>query len=366
MNPPGDQKKTSGKLQVIPSSKESMASSISGGNVGCANSAMRVRKDWRETMDSRTSFPLVPPLYTFSSIHLACCAPAAAEIVHHSLLVLASALTLTKSMSNTASSPRLPPELEKEIFTLSLRQQNTDAQNLLLVAKRFFDWLIPIYYEVVMITRYKDSGKWPPGIEAERLKQYGHHVRHFLILDKKSDVKLLSHCPNVFNLAMRAVIPESEMETILGLPVTRLSIKITPFFQETPQCLAFVSRITHLDLVIPTQWEPKDVLPHFHVLTHLASFPNLTKPCDFFLYVKTLEVILLIGGGGAYQPDGSYLAVKAQDGDNWRIVQLLIAHLNTRDWVEGAWGREDMWALVDEVIEQRRKQRNLGYETGSK
>ncbi|TFK65225.1 hypothetical protein BDN72DRAFT_845810 [Pluteus cervinus] len=71
------------------------------------------------------------------------------------------------------SSPRLPPELEHTIFVLAVEDDVQEAKNLLLIAKRVFDWLIPHVFKVV---QFKADYYLPIAFNESVYRKYGHHV----------------------------------------------------------------------------------------------------------------------------------------------------------------------------------------------
>ncbi|TFK73865.1 hypothetical protein BDN72DRAFT_834199 [Pluteus cervinus] len=258
---------------------------------------------------------------------------------------------MSRSQDRNQDGPRLPPELEREIFTLSLKLQVQNGRNLMLVrvAKRVFDWLIPVYYSVVI-----GGLDWPPKCSAALLRRYGHHVRHFHI-QNRSLIDLLQYCPNVSNLGIwiLSLDPEAEAEAIVNLPVTRLSIGIQCIFEKTPKFLAFCSNITHLEISTREPWEPAEILPHFPVLTRLAIFADftteLTQEC--LTVGKMLKVIILISS--QTNQSGQLHVLKNELEDDIRVVRLLFGRSFVEDWAEGAWGRRDMWMRSDEMVERR-------------
>ncbi|TFK73862.1 hypothetical protein BDN72DRAFT_834197 [Pluteus cervinus] len=247
---------------------------------------------------------------------------------------------------NHDEGPRLPPELEHQIFELAYAQSRVDqvSNNLFLVAKRVHEWLIPLRFEVVMIHA---SGQWPLILE-----RYGHHVHHFHA-SSSSAKRLLSFCPNVTNLAIWTTVTSQDIHNIRSLPITYLSINIRELFQTDTDLHSFCSNITHLDVSSRSSWATEDVLSHFPVLTHIALFEDIDErdiqAC--LVHGKALEVLVLISPG----VDENGLVEEAQDRDDKRIVQIEFGRSYKDDWKEGAYGGMDMWVFSDEVIAKRRR-----------
>ncbi|TFK61597.1 hypothetical protein BDN72DRAFT_435443 [Pluteus cervinus] len=250
-------------------------------------------------------------------------------------------------MSTDQDSPKLPLELEHQIFTQALREEVADAKNLCLVAKRVFDWLIPIYYDVVVSPENFAPGRL-------RIQRYGHHVHHFHTSQSRL-VDLLTYCPNVYNLGIWTIVHDRDVETILKLPVTRLSIGIQSFLERTPNFATFCSRITHLDISSRELWDPKDLLPQFPVLTHIASFPDVDTDSASWEDGKMLKVIVVIMEERDVF-DGQLYAGEMEEGDDLRVVRMSFGCAYGRDWENGARGGKDMWAFADEVIAERFKE----------
>ncbi|TFK73867.1 hypothetical protein BDN72DRAFT_834200 [Pluteus cervinus] len=246
--------------------------------------------------------------------------------------------------------PRLPLELEREIFTVALRQQPRDARNLFLVARRVAEWLNPVFYGVVSAYTGKE---WPPSLSLSQIEPYAYHVRH-LNCSQSLAVPLLQCCPNISNLAVWTYISRRDFENVLKLPIRRLSIKITKFFKVSRASLTFWSRITHLDVSNRHSWDARGILPHFRALTHLAMFADLSAGLveDCLLYGKGVKALLLLSDetGG-----GKLLEVNPSSDEDLRIIRVVFGYLYIEDWQEGAWGRMDMWAFADEVIKRRQK-----------
>ncbi|TFK61598.1 hypothetical protein BDN72DRAFT_849509 [Pluteus cervinus] len=258
-------------------------------------------------------------------------------------------------MDHDQATLRLPPELENNIFALSLSRhldEGINPENLLLVAKRVARWLIPLYYEVV-IPHIIDP--WPPSATKERIEQYGHHVHHFHT-SSPSMKQFLSMCPNISNLAIWSPISGPDIEAIVKLPMTRLSLNIYNFFRHTNLDLhQFCSRITHLDVSSRVTWATEDVLSHFPVLAHVAMFEDTAERevQDCLLYAKTLKVLVLVSTGT--DRDGLEEVDWGTDHADLRVVHVRFGRTYGGDWKEGAYGRMDMWAFADDVMEKRRQ-----------
>ncbi|TFK73864.1 hypothetical protein BDN72DRAFT_956199 [Pluteus cervinus] len=257
-------------------------------------------------------------------------------------------------MDEDREGPRLPPELEKEIFTLSFSEslhQKINPGNLFLVSKRVFDWLMPLYWDVVMAHTAADG--WPPTFSEQTLQLYGHHVHHFHTWES-SFVKLLTLCPNISDLAIWTSISEQDVDYIIKLPITRLSIFIDDIRWGNADLHEFCSKVTHLDISNRMDWATNKIIPHFPALTHLATFSAWVAGENiqsWFMHGSPLEAVILISSGSG---DGLHLREAEDDDLDPRVVRVGFGRTYKVDWVEGAHGRMDMWEFADEVIKNRR------------
>lgn len=195
------------------------------------------------------------------------------------------------------------------------------------------------------------GGRWPRKLNEEQLRKYGRLVRNL----HTRDTGLIAYCPNVFNLAVWGNLQQNDIDTMLELPITRISINIHDFFSPTTQIITFCSRITHLD-VSTLEWYPKDVLPHFRVLSHLAMFKNLShyivETCLEVTRGSGPEAIILISRSLEERGNPLYEGERGSN-DDPRLVRLVFQRSYLDDWEEGAWGGVDMWAMADEILEKR-------------
>ncbi|TFK62859.1 hypothetical protein BDN72DRAFT_964291 [Pluteus cervinus] len=195
----------------------------------------------------------------------------------------------------------LPSELEYEIFALAYQNEESHPVNLLLVAKRVHDWLIPRIYEVVLFRTYVTRPR--SASSPSTLKMCGHHTRHLLFRISTppiSTIELLSYCPNVENIAVWSGYTQSRdlisgPETPLtSLRLKRLSIHVAALAeldQETrggaesdtntgtqiqKHIEVFLSTITHLDIASRVcSKQELSALSYCPSLTHLCLFETL-------------------------------------------------------------------------------------------
>ncbi|TFK67179.1 hypothetical protein BDN72DRAFT_961231 [Pluteus cervinus] len=299
-----------------------------------------------------------------------------------------------------ASPIALPPELEYEIFMFALRNEVTNPGNLLLVAKRVHLWLIPHIYHTVII---HPARIYPPDISLDGIRNHGHYTRHLFIQYEAEDedqiIEFLPYFPNVSNLALWHGEIGEELETILNLGnVTSLFIDLVQFKevdlgkedseilaenQDNPDLqqrlidikrkgLTFFSRVTHLVISGEVDYaEDMAALKYFTSLTHLC-IPVVNE--EALVYVNQtcprLELVVFLAAPDEEVSDMCYfhedvfevvhdvdVELEEIEGRIEDLREKLVPVLYRQylaGWEKGARGGEDMWAVAQRGIQERR------------
>ncbi|KAJ7616136.1 hypothetical protein FB45DRAFT_237821 [Roridomyces roridus] len=270
--------------------------------------------------------------------------------------------------SPTFLPPKLPPELEREIFELAAQSDPLSVLQLMLVAWRIHDWVKPLLYRVVLlqgqfVLKKVSSYPWESSsrytsISLSILQQ---SVKHLYIQMAPSNVTehVLSAASGVENLWVRTMLEESsEGRLVAALPnVRRLHCNYSLILdaldvETTPPAF---SRLTHLEIfgeVDPDIWEELALIPN---LTHLAvddgwvDGPLLLDLLDRF---KSLHVLIML-----CWPDRPTL-----DLDDEGMHQLVKDPRFVRtacldrmaDWKSGALTGVDYWSRADDFLARRR------------
>ncbi|TFK72681.1 hypothetical protein BDN72DRAFT_836001 [Pluteus cervinus] len=252
-----------------------------------------------------------------------------------------------------APSPRLAPELEYAIFMTAIKSDAREAKNLVPIAKRVFDWLIPYVFHVVELDTERPV---PITFNQSAFKRYGKHTRHLFLGRGSGQGKYIHLFPNVTNIVFWTGFDKAYLPALLQLPLTRISTEFTP------QLFQVFQRITHFDLfsdeiTMDATFESQLYLPK---LTHLCVLPELS-PEVFELFLNRvrcpeLGVVILWGssssGRGFPELDGNWAApVDEEDG---RIVRVRC--IPRVDWRVGARGGVDMWEFAERVLASRKGQ----------
>ncbi|TFK63493.1 hypothetical protein BDN72DRAFT_963884 [Pluteus cervinus] len=251
-------------------------------------------------------------------------------------------------------SPHLPPELEYEIFILALENNHKDGKNLILVAKRVFDWLIPRIFRVVLLHSTRSI---PIKFNKAAHERYGHYVEH-LFIEPNEQGKYIGLFPNAKNLVLWTDYNSTYVKSLLTLPLTRLSIAPSDLHPPSLELFQVFSKLTHLDLVsMASCWGT-----HLDIVKELLHLPKLTHLCVMRGFsAKTLElfldrsrcpklrVVILweFSDNEAYLEKGGFPGVY----DDGRVLRIKCQPL--RDWEVGARGGVDMWKLADSIMASR-------------
>ncbi|TFK65759.1 hypothetical protein BDN72DRAFT_860418 [Pluteus cervinus] len=281
--------------------------------------------------------------------------------------------------------PRLPLELEREIFIYAILSDIQDPTNLFLVAKRVREWLFPIAFKIVIVCPRRFFPV--PFLELSSYQQYGSYVQFLLLSDVNSVSdnfkplmpifnECLAQCPNITDLGLWCNDPPVTLESLINLSaLSRLSMdahhlhKLFQSLDPIPETereatgIALFPRITQLNM-LRTLWMPSPDCElfvgalgyHFPRITHFAHSHYLwnlenTGLLELVLRkFKKLKVFVL--WKQAYNElavDREFvLSVKDE-----RIVTMLT--IWEKDWEREVRGTGmGMWMLADRILEERR------------
>ncbi|TFK62858.1 hypothetical protein BDN72DRAFT_964290 [Pluteus cervinus] len=267
--------------------------------------------------------------------------------------------------------PRLPPEIEYEIFVMAFECGGKDRTALLRIAKRVRNWLIPLIYSAIVVGFNFKAG---PTLSA--LQKYGHHVQHIFAYRYPSENEqsaLFMYCPNIWNLGFWCSGSLSEaVYKLKGLRRLALDVLGTfaPLREEgaddavpssvpiDTQRKAWFSNITHLVVwEIPTvaSSTPLDRLPnltHFMILSStrldvlqhiLQSYPKLKVVVWLSVHVTDENKVFVLDPHSDDAPkidDKRLITMDARFPDNW---------------MKAAKGEleKDLWVVAERTVEER-------------
>ncbi|KAF7341869.1 hypothetical protein MSAN_02042500 [Mycena sanguinolenta] len=266
--------------------------------------------------------------------------------------------------------PLLPPELEKEIFEVSVLSNLRLIPKFVLVAKRVRAWLEPMLYKYLSVSHshpadWKDQPSRLVHMSSEQCRRilkskppsfFQNHVHHLAftnLLDEETVRRVLSCCTGIRSLAIFQMDPNSIfLPLIQAAPLVRLSVRFDQLcdprshFEPT----AF-PHLTHLDLSTSTNtscWTRDLVsLPS---LTHLLVYWSKTTTLPFRTVLadcKTLEVLICRIDHFTQVPYYDYFA-----GDIRAVTMFSAKFLP--NWEREMIGGEDYWFVADEFVRRRR------------
>ncbi|KAJ7781168.1 hypothetical protein B0H16DRAFT_1497330 [Mycena metata] len=259
--------------------------------------------------------------------------------------------------------PRLPPELEREIFELAFRSHRDAAlwRTLCLVARRVQCWIDLIHYEMVTINDDLHADTFLALIEANTKPLHLFDAVKTLCLPytvkETSACGILAVCTRVERLACWLNFKDSpELPVLLSrLPLRQLSLEIIHFCQIPLAPSTWLSDLTHLELVA---WKNYDAaalykLSHLPQLTHVAlNFDRDGMGVEHIVAVLSscphLQIFVAI-----VQSDELYLDFEL---DDYRIVVQATADDVIKDWEASYLGLADMWSVAEATVEEQRQE----------
>ncbi|TFK73822.1 hypothetical protein BDN72DRAFT_956167 [Pluteus cervinus] len=248
--------------------------------------------------------------------------------------------------------PTLPPELQLIILQMALENNMTNAKNLLFIAKHVFDWLIPILYKVVILSR-KDLYAWPPlPLPIAKLPQYGRHVHRLLLLSSPGHIidQYLQHCPNIVDFSSSEELSDAQWELALRLPLHQLNPTFITWKQySNPSNPSLFSKITH----ITSNGEQLGRISHnrYPSLTHVVIPSNSYSAHEvegIFQRNPGLKV-LVVGSSTARNmilPELKHNPIHGDNDLDARVVHLEYNAINN-------WKTRNIWSVAERVVEER-------------
>ncbi|KJA20420.1 hypothetical protein HYPSUDRAFT_811842 [Hypholoma sublateritium FD-334 SS-4] len=256
-----------------------------------------------------------------------------------------------------AGPPKLPPELERQIFETCAFDCPEVCTTLVLVCKRVYAWIDPILISTVCIdqvlssqhTKLKSflakltSGKNP-------MDYYARHVKNLALLGgfyKDGEVdRVLAICTGVENLASTAL--------------RKLYINLWWYFDGSAAPSfdhACFRNLTHLHLAEDDEmWPFYTGWEHLVRLSHLAlpyrGFPHqLERVIQAVPAVRYVALCLCCANNQYIYADGIKRTVCG-------VHVVVLAHIPNSDWEGGARGKGDFWNDVEVEVERRLRDRS--------
>ncbi|KAJ6555993.1 hypothetical protein B0H19DRAFT_1151724 [Mycena capillaripes] len=263
--------------------------------------------------------------------------------------------------------PKLPPELEREIFEIAAVSHPTTIPTLMLKAGRVRDWIEPLLYRIVMITSSRRRICGFSNVPLEILLQvitikppsFLEGIKYLLLADTfaPSSVRaILAACRGVRHLMAHSHVPlTSHLNSLADLRcLTRLTVHIEELFPRTIDFTHPLFRnVTHLELFdFPLRLNTSHALciglPLIPNLTHFA-FNGESLTIDLRPILSTTLSHLQCVAAVTQDADLEGMDAAHTLSDDERFV--CIGQTNYyNDWVQGAIGGEDFWAIAEAFI----------------
>ncbi|KAJ7445105.1 hypothetical protein FB451DRAFT_1293379 [Mycena latifolia] len=282
--------------------------------------------------------------------------------------------------------PRLPPDLEREIFEICALARPVTIPGLMLVAWRVKKWVEPLLFRIVCIAprlrrpaQIDNLGLRLPFFTSDRLLHLmnerptglvANSVRHLYLLPPREggEQAMLRHTTNMdailpacIGLTTLFIAPkETEFCATLGdmYALRRLTVDASEFFKQHPEGFAhwLFRNITHLEIFSgqigsAATWAALALVPH---LTHFSfweeAFLNgragaVLAACPRLQYL----VFLSISPGFILSCAPACVRLAADP----RFVAVIVRD-SKRDWLFSALQKQDYWTRVEAFIAAKR------------
>ncbi|KAJ7059660.1 hypothetical protein C8F01DRAFT_1254576 [Mycena amicta] len=255
--------------------------------------------------------------------------------------------------------PRLPLDLEREIFELTGRLYPETRPNLLLVARRVQCWLEPLLYETLVIDGFHEAHRIA-SLATSRPPDFFARITRRLVLsaDSHTPTDILALCKGVTHLAIEDDILREHWPRIHPI-----------FFSlEHVQCLVFAARelrisdptapvfshLTHLTLLDCSYDKLRPFVSSLPSLTHLALFHWDPPTCfiveDFLTDCPRLRIMVLI----ASSHHTAVLAAGSTPRPRMLTDERLVICVSN-DWKEGVREGHTYWNVAEVFLRDKRR-----------
>ncbi|KAJ7690235.1 hypothetical protein B0H17DRAFT_1179958 [Mycena rosella] len=263
-----------------------------------------------------------------------------------------------------ASTPILPPELERHIFEICALARPVAIPKLMLVAWRVMEWVEPMLYRTIVIKpALLPAGDAYPMFTSRLLTSavnrkpanfFRYAVRHLFLFDYCEDdlAEILSACTGVENLWMGEDIDQSVLPLLAPLRLKHLCIDIRPLFHAFPPHHSFFSQLTHLELLDDETDDASRNLPLIPHLTHLSfnDFSYIPISLRILETCPSLAVLVALNSDSLRHSYAAYAGGLSKD---VRFVAMNCEYY-IADWLLGTKTGQDYWHRAEVFIAQRR------------
>ncbi|KAJ7621458.1 hypothetical protein FB45DRAFT_141443 [Roridomyces roridus] len=261
----------------------------------------------------------------------------------------------TTSVSND---PKLPPELEMEIFRTAARLAPQTISHLLCVAHRAFTWIEPILYETLIL-----SSSTSLALETKPPSFWARNVRNVHIVkspDKALVLSTLSACTGLESLmVLRDEDTQDIMPLLAPMRLKRLDIDVGQLFG--PQVATYdlhlnptFAGLTHLCIQDAHTFKFtafSTTLPLLPELTHLRLEFGGLGASGLKLFLRDCKQLRVLISTTPTEFGPASLPTKGLH-DDPRFV-FLGKRVGEKDYIEGS--QWDSWARAEAFVEKKRR-----------
>ncbi|KAF7290236.1 hypothetical protein MIND_01337300 [Mycena indigotica] len=254
--------------------------------------------------------------------------------------------------------PRLPLDLERDVFELTAMMFPETRSKLTLVAHRVRSWIEPLSYKSLSIASLHDANR------VLSISQSPHRAPDFLastvrrlVLSRESHfpTRILALCSGITHLALEDELLRDRWSdihaTFLDLAnVQRLAIAANEIRRRNTHAGANIfARLTHLTLLDVAHAGLPEFVAALPALTHLAlaSPPDCGTVQDFLARCPHLRVLVLLAPSPEWAADaGAKPRLLTDD----RLVIL-----EAKSWDEGVSDGDTFWTVAQSFVAEKRR-----------
>ncbi|PPR00090.1 hypothetical protein CVT24_008992 [Panaeolus cyanescens] len=275
-----------------------------------------------------------------------------------------------------SEAPVFPPELERAIFEMAFDRSKPVSmpnRNLLLIAKRAYEWLRPLVYAVFnQCDRYggasfPDFQRKRPYLTTPTIEDVGRFAKHLLFKNTlrfdstEETIAFLRHCQNVESLAawgdredFKDLIPT--LSNFKNLRFLSASLNDVP--KDSLVQAPFCTTLTRLELVLPLPGFPFELLTSFPNLKQLSIFGGdiTMRDDDTIKNILVLCPQLEVYGLTAIKKWTLSKNIYQWGSKEPRFV-IFDGHMCGREsWLIGAHGGRNFWSMLEDIVLARKRE----------
>ncbi|KAF7309233.1 Zn(2)-C6 fungal-type domain-containing protein [Mycena indigotica] len=272
-------------------------------------------------------------------------------------------------LSDASLGPRLPPELEREIFEAAAEMDPLSIPQLLLVAKRVHLWIEPLAYHTVTVDdsmrflSFLDNAKngWkPPAFFAQ-------HVRYLRLFIHEEDIPdeailcALALCTGITRIGGAGpVVGPDLLPFLASLRLERIALSLTHVFPDLEGVdlgLPCFQTLTHYDVFDDLSEHQQALrfvgqLALLPCLTHVSLNNDVPWPAveELLRTCTNLRVLVLQWDSGPAEE-----GIKRAAETPFRNPRFVMTTFE--DMEETTWAAPNLWTIAEQFIEDKRQGR---------